>query len=521
MTARPAKGSLVAEKYRLVERVGSGGMSQVYRAEEVETGRIVALKLLDYDRQDDASLAARLFHEAQTVDRIRHPGIVRVLDAGTSAYGPYIAMEYLMGESAAQVLTERGKLDLQEALATVLPVLDALHAAHTVGVVHRDLKPGNVFYSRGGDDEIVVKLLDFGVSKSLSGASPAPQTSTGIVMGTPDYLSPEQARGEYLVDGRSDVFAAGVVLFELLTQKRPFHAPTAVATAYKISHAPHPSVAESGGPDSEVLEGILDRALAKQADERFTSARELADALRQLAGPPADLRRALRRVAGPGPQRLAVVRPSVRTASTVPPEPMRRSEVLTAMPNSAPAGARVRGAVLRAIDQYVQQAFGAAARERVLAEIEPMVASELVDNTVQAILTYDAAVVSAYFDAVTRKVCSGNDAWANAAGAAAASGELAQLMRGALKPDSIGPLLRRIARVLSRLFDFGTWDVDVTERGAVLRIGDLSVASSALRLWLVGALTGTIAASGSGSFAVSAHADTLFGPVLVVDVVPR
>lgn len=529
MTARAAEGTIVADKYRLLERVGSGGMSEVYAAETLDTGRIVALKLLESHRQHDANLAARLFHEAEAVERIRHPSIVRVLDAGESELGPFLVMEYLRGESAAQLLADRGKLELQAALATVLPVLDALHAAHCVGIVHRDLKPGNVFYAASSDGEVLVKLLDFGVAKSDHRSSPMPQTSTGIVMGTVDYLSPEQAAGAYTIDGRSDVFAAGVVLFELLTCTRPFHAPTAVATAYKVAHAPHPKLSAAGGPDDAALQAILDRALAKDANDRFASARDMADALREHAGPRSELQRALRRSVAPTRFVSTQRRPTLEwvptghaldapsSKSTLP--PAGRSELRAKTPGSI-AVANVRGVVLRAADQYVQQAFGASARARALAALSPDVAKEVEEGMVQAIVSYDVEDVEAYLTAVTQRVCSGNDAWARAAGAAAATGELAPLLRGALRDENLAQLVPRISRVLARLFDFGTWNVETAGATTTIRVSDLGAAHSSLRLWLVGALDGAISAAGARARVAVGRSDSHFSGQLVVEVIP-
>src|SRR5262245_28262666 len=202
----PGSGLVIGGKYRLLERIGVGGMSEVYRAENTLIGRVVALKLLHPEQSGDQKLAARLFQEAQSVSRIRHPVIVDVLDAGVGETGPYIVMEYLEGDSAARVLARRGKLPLPAALATLLPVLQALQAAHDAGVIHRDLKPENVFYAGNEHGEVEVKLLDFGIAKMLWPVGPTPRTSTGVVFGTPDYLSPEQANGESVIDGRSDLF---------------------------------------------------------------------------------------------------------------------------------------------------------------------------------------------------------------------------------------------------------------------------------------------------------------------------
>lgn len=317
-------GMVISGKYKLTERLGGGGMGEVFRAEHQLAGRLVAIKLLRHDFAENADLTRRFFQEAQAVNKIRHPNIVDVLDAGFSESGPYVVMECLEGASLAAALSRAGRLDPKTAITVVLPMLDALDAAHRQGIVHRDLKPENVFLC-ATVNEVKVKLLDFGIAKVLS-TSPeaAPQTNTGVVFGTPDYLSPEQARGDAQIDGRSDIFSVGTVLFELLTGRRPFEAPNAVATAYRIVHVDAPLLAQMGVSVDPRLQRILSVALAKNPRDRFSSAAAFADALAPLAGDGATRRDALRSlvdgvvamqptIAAPRPERSeprAVVRES-------------------------------------------------------------------------------------------------------------------------------------------------------------------------------------------------------------------
>jgi len=254
-------------------------MGEVFRAEHQYAGRIVALKLLRKDFATDPDLTRRFFQEAQAVNKIRHPNIVDVLDAGLCEEGPYVAMEILEGSSLSGALARIGRFDLTAALAVILPMLNALDAAHRQGIVHRDLKPENVFLQRT-QNGVVVKLVDFGIAKILGSST---NTNTGVVFGTPDYLSPEQASGEGVIDGRSDLFAVGIVLFELLTGRRPFEAQSAVATAYKIVHAPAPKIASLGVVVDERVQAVLDVALAKSQDDRFLGAQSFADMLAPLA----------------------------------------------------------------------------------------------------------------------------------------------------------------------------------------------------------------------------------------------
>jgi serine/threonine protein kinase len=535
MTATATRGAIIAGKYRLLERVGTGGMSEVHRAETLDGGRIVALKLLLPHRSEDPLLGARLVHEAEAVARIKHPGIVELLDVGDSDAGPFMAMEFLNGQSAGRIAFERGKFPLDAALATLIPVLAALGAAHATGVVHRDLKPGNVFIALSPDNELTVKLLDFGIAKTLFPSGPTPRTSTGVVMGTPDYLSPEQANGEASIDGRSDLFAAGVVLFELLTGVRPFHAPTAVATAYRIAHARTPILRDYGGPADPTLQAILERALAKRPEERYATATELAHELQTLAKPEREARRALHEFVRP--ERFERARETAKSAersiviSTAPP-PDTPSQVRTSRPPSTPLSFRpspndgasskrhARGVVLRTIDAYVKHVFGKEMRARAIGELPRDAALEFEYATLQPIVLYDLAIVTAYLAAVTRESGRGNPSWARSAGAAAVTGELGQLLRGALRPGDPAVVLRRILPVCSKLFDFGSWDLEVNDPVTTVTANDFEPVSTALRMWLVGVLEGSLSVAGTRARATISRGDMSFSPQLVVDVVP-
>jgi serine/threonine protein kinase len=540
MPVVPATGRTVAGKYRLLDRVGVGGMSEVYRAETLETERIVALKLLLPQRADDPNLAARLFHEAHSGFRIRHPAVVDVLDVGQSELGPFIAMEFLVGLSAARALVEHGRFSVAAAIATLDPVLDALQAAHDVGVVHRDLKPGNVFFSVDEREQVEVKLLDFGVAKTLWPSGPTPRTSTGVVMGTPDYLSPEQARGDLDIDGRSDLFGAGVVLFELLTATRPFHAPTAVATAYKIAHARTPSLAECGGPTDPTLQAILERALAKRPDERYSTARELRAELSTLVSP-AKLASALREVVRPERVMRELSASGLHRAqhadTTEPARSAERSSgrFLISHERTPPSsrvsnggssrGTRgggtqqVRGAVLRSIDQYVKQVFGPDTRRRVLDGLPRDLALEFEYSTVQAIVLYDVESANHYLETVTRDVAHGNTSWARSAGSSAVQSELGPLFRNALRLDELPAVMRRVVPVLSRLVDFGVWELESSGSVTSLRVAEFEPAGGPLRLWIAGVLDGALTASGLRARSTIARGEAAHSVQLVVDVV--
>lgn len=343
MSAVSTPGRIVANKYRLLERIGVGGMSEVYRAEQISTGRVVAVKLLLPHKLEDPAFIARLFQEAHSGLRMNHPGIVQVHEAGQSELGPYLVIELLLGESAARRLFDHGRFPVPAALSTLLPVLHALQLAHDTGVVHRDIKPGNIFYSVEGPRDVRVKLLDFGVAKVLWPSGAAARTSTGVVMGTPRLSLTRAGRRRALNRRQRRHPRAGVVLYELLTGSRPFHAPTAVATAYKVAHQRAPSLKERGGPDDPTLQAIVDRALAKHITERYQSARDLAADLERLVPSTEDRERALLDLVRPeqhlGKQRDATgERPIPTTASpTVPSRP------------SFPAGWTPQGGAVRAV----------------------------------------------------------------------------------------------------------------------------------------------------------------------------
>ena len=295
----PSPGALIENKYRLAERIGGGGMGDVYRAENVLAGRPVAIKFLHTELAENMEVAQRFFQEAQAVNKIRHPNVVDVLDAGVSEMGPYIVMEYLDGESVGSALTRTGRFEVDAAVGTLIPVLEALDAAHRVGIIHRDLKPENVFIAfDAARNVVVVRLLDFGIAKVLDAGAPGPRTRTGVVFGTPDYLSPEQATGEGPLDGRSDLFAVGVLLYEMITGSRPFRAPTAVATAFKVVHAEAPSIASAGLHVDPRVEGIVHRLLQKEPAKRFPTANDVIRELDKLCPDPARRMLALAKVAG-------------------------------------------------------------------------------------------------------------------------------------------------------------------------------------------------------------------------------
>ena len=262
--------------YRIARLIGAGGMGSVYKAVQPSIGSRVAIKLLSHDPARSPSLVERFFSEARAVNVIRHEHIVNVLDLSALPDGrPYIVMEYLDGEPLASVLERRGALPLGTLARMISEVLDALGAAHAKGVVHRDLKPDNLFVSPNGH----MKVLDFGIAK-LRGeiGTPGDGTRTGALLGTPHYMAPEQAMARP-VDARADLYAVGVILYEAATGKKPFDAPS-LFELLRLHIERRPEPPRMLRPEiPPAYESVILRALEKDPALRFQSAAELAQAL--------------------------------------------------------------------------------------------------------------------------------------------------------------------------------------------------------------------------------------------------
>ncbi len=257
-------------KYEIVERLGQGAMGVVYKAHDPFLERDVALKVMLPKIAEDAEGKSRFEREARAIARMVHPHVVTVFDLGYHTDGsPYIAMELLKGQDLQQALRQGTPLTLHRKIEIVLEVLDGLGRAHAAGVVHRDIKPANVFLTDDGN----VKIMDFGVALYKTG----PQTSTGVAVGTPDYMSPEQVTGAS-VDERSDLFCVGAMLCELVTGRRPFHGESLVSILYKIAHE-EPRVELPEGPEYEALGPILKKALVREVAERYQTAADFEAAL--------------------------------------------------------------------------------------------------------------------------------------------------------------------------------------------------------------------------------------------------
>ena len=286
MTSEMMIGRTIAGKYRVESLVGQGAMGCVYRVKQTQLGTTLALKVLHRPLANDAMFAARFLREAQAASRVDHPNSMRVVDFGEEPDGNlYIAMEYVDGKTLGRIIEEESPLAVWRIVDIASQALAALAVAHDLGVVHRDLKPENIMVVWGEDDEgrthDLVKVCDFGVAKLLEGSRGPNVTAEGLVVGTPEYMSPEQARGETL-DARSDVYAMGVLLFQLMTGKVPFDSSTAFGTALMhVNDEPTQPHLLNPGVDKR-LERICLKAMRKRPADRHSSARELRGELRAL-----------------------------------------------------------------------------------------------------------------------------------------------------------------------------------------------------------------------------------------------
>ncbi|HUT21303.1 MAG TPA: protein kinase, partial [Anaerolineae bacterium] len=247
--------------YEVLELLGIGGAAEVYRALDVANRREVALKLLS--ERADPGMVLRFTREAKALSRLDHPRIVKTYEAGAADGQRYLALELVLGGSLKERL-QRGPLEWREAVRLAVQVAEALDHAHTSGIVHRDLKPGNIML----DEQGAARLMDFGLAH-VSDASA--MTRTGTVMGTVYYLSPEQAVGKH-VDARSDLYALGAVLFEMLTGQPPFTGPSAVSIIYKILNEQAPRLRDVAPALPPLLDALVDRLLQKDPVRRFGNA---------------------------------------------------------------------------------------------------------------------------------------------------------------------------------------------------------------------------------------------------------
>src|SRR5213593_1505207 len=282
-------GQVIADRYHVTKKLGEGGMGQVYLAEHVKMGRRSAIKVMTPAMVHDPDAVARFNREASNASRINHPNVCAIYDFGETPDGLiYLAMEFIEGEPLTDLLEREGALSLARATAIFLQTADALQAAHDLGIVHRDLKPDNVMLSRKKDGGDVVKVVDFGIAKAVGGDEAGQKvTKTGLVVGTPEFMSPEQLSGDK-VDGRSDLYSLALVFYRMLTGSVPF-AATSVQEMMIKRLTDDPVKLVAARPDlffPAGLQPVLDTALARTPAQRYQAVAKFAADVAAVTGRP-------------------------------------------------------------------------------------------------------------------------------------------------------------------------------------------------------------------------------------------
>ncbi len=273
-------GTFYIHRYRVLRKIGEGAMGVVYLAEDPIIQREVAIKVFKIEgpQEDRENHVKRFLAEAKVIGRLKHPNIVAIFDAGITKNGePYLVMEFVEGKPLSKFLAEGYEFPIEVVCQYMIKLLDALHYAHKQGVVHRDIKPGNIMIT--SENEPV--LMDFGIAKSLEQSTATQLTQSGMIIGTPGYMSPEQVSGRKL-DGRSDLFSIGIVLWESLTLRKAFHAESLASIAFKIVYEDLPPASVYNPHVPYSLDKIISRALAKDPIDRYQSALEFKEALEQF-----------------------------------------------------------------------------------------------------------------------------------------------------------------------------------------------------------------------------------------------
>jgi serine/threonine protein kinase len=280
-------GQVVADRYHVVKKLGEGGMGQVYLAEHVKMGRRSAIKVMNPSMVHDPDAVARFNREASNASRITHPNVCAIYDFGETPEGLiYLAMEYIEGEALTDLLEREGALKVPRAVHIFRQVADALQAAHDLGIVHRDLKPDNIMLTKNKSGADVVKVVDFGIAKAVSGDESGQKvTKTGLVVGTPEFMSPEQLSGDKL-DGRSDLYSLALVFYKMLTADLPFKADSVQETMIKRL-TDEPAKLAATRPDLTFptgLQEVLDNALARTPVDRYQTVSKFAQDAASITG---------------------------------------------------------------------------------------------------------------------------------------------------------------------------------------------------------------------------------------------
>jgi eukaryotic-like serine/threonine-protein kinase len=285
-------GAVLSRRFRLQQELGRGGMGAVYAAEPIDGGALVAIKILHAHFMGDVQVLQRFLEEGRTCMRLKHPNILHVHECNTAEDGsPYLVMDLLEGVPLSAYTRNGGRVSVAHAVPILHGMLAGLEAAHSQGVVHRDLKPGNVFLARDPEGLFAVKLLDFGIAKVMDIAGGmGNKTKTGMLLGTPAYMSPEQIKSAKDVDSRADLWSAGVMFYEMVTGRTAFPAPTEYARLSAVLQY-NPEPVEAIDPQLSILSSFLERAMKKEKGERFQTAREMSAALQvAVAGAATDTR---------------------------------------------------------------------------------------------------------------------------------------------------------------------------------------------------------------------------------------
>jgi serine/threonine-protein kinase len=340
-----APGDVLAGKYRVEGALGHGGMGLVLAARHLHLDEPVAIKLLRAELARDEAVVERFLREARAAAKIKSEHVVRVLDVDRLESGtPYIVMERLDGEDLAAVCQRRGRLEIDEAARYIVQACDALAEAHAVGVVHRDLKPANLFLAKRRDGRPLIKVLDFGISKIIDpDGGQAEITRTAVALGTPSYMAPEQMVSSRRADRRADIWALGVVLYRLLTGALPFQAQGAESLGMRVLTASPAPLRSHRRQIPAGLEAIVLRCLEKQADDRFATVFQLAEALRPYEvpaplEPPVSAGRASVPASPPSPPPAPVAPPASARAA-----PSPSSRPVAARPSRPPPSRRAPG----------------------------------------------------------------------------------------------------------------------------------------------------------------------------------
>lgn len=322
-------GSIIAERYHVMKKLGEGGMGQVYLAEHVKMGRKSAVKVMNPGMVNDADAISRFNREAANASRINHPNVAGIYDFGETSDGLiYLAMEFIEGQSLTSIVEDNGALHPERAAEIVRQTGEGLQVAHDMGIVHRDLKPDNIMIAKGRSGSDLVKVVDFGIAKA-AGAENQKVTKTGLVVGTPEYMSPEQLAGDKL-DGRSDIYSLGLVAFNVFTGKLPFQADSAQESMI-MRLTDEPKTLADVKPDvawPADVQRVMRKALERRREDRYDSAakfgQELWDAVNRMP-----------KQALAGATQLVGAMDGA-TAVMTPPPPTRVDASAAAMPVSAP-----------------------------------------------------------------------------------------------------------------------------------------------------------------------------------------